>query len=97
MSVELVEVDMTKKIGRPKEHSPDTQPVAPTVVLEGDGRGAGDFWIDGSADMLEGIVDDEELEELRRYALDRAHERMKAAATPSQPRKGSSGRKRRET
>jgi hypothetical protein len=91
---------VTNKNRGPKEHSPDTQSDAPTVVLEGDGREAGDFWIDGSADMLEGIVDDEELAGLRRYALERAHERTKAAAaatTPAQPRKGSSGRKRRET
>ena len=90
---------MTKKIGRTKGHTSDTQSEAPTVVLEGDGLEAGDFWIDGSADMLEGIIDDEELADLRRYALERAHERTKAAAAtaPTQPRKGSSGRKRRET
>ena len=89
---------MTNKNREPNEHSPDTQSDAPTVVLEGDGREAGDFWIDGSADMLEGIVDDEELADRRRYALERAHERAKSAATtPTPPRKGSSGRKRRET
>ena len=87
MPVELVEGEMTKKIGRPKEHTPDITSEAPIVVLEGDGREAGEFWIDGSADMLEGIVDDEELADLRRYALDRAHERAKAAATtPTPPR-----------
>jgi len=67
------------------------------VVLEGYGREAGDFWIDGSADMLEGIVDDEELAELRSYAPERAHERAWAAATRTQPRNGASGRKLRET
>ena len=78
---------MTNKNRELKVNSHDTQSDEPTVVLEGDGREAGDFWIDGSADMLEGIVDDEELADLRRYALERAHERAKAAATtPTPPR-----------
>ena len=78
---------MTRKDGGKKANAFDVSSKTPAIVLEGDGLDVGNYWIDGSADMLEGIVDDEELADLRRYALERAHERAKAASTtPTQLR-----------
>ena len=73
---------------KPTESAVDDNDDVGGYLLEGDLgdlNSNGLLLVDGSADLLEGLVDAEELAELRAYALEAARARRAAAATPTQP------------
>ena len=74
---------------KPTDSAIDENDEVQGFLLEGD---LGDLdsngllLVDGSADFLEGLVDAEELAELRAYALEAARARRAAAAASTQPK-----------
>lgn len=91
---------MTMPGPKPTDSATDENDEVQGFLLEGDLGGLnsnGLLLVDGSAEFLEGLVDEEELAELRAYALDAARARRAAAVTPTQPKSPSATSKSRES